>query len=93
LREEYIKLKDKRQKTKLVKHRTNKERKHRQTQWPKEKGQNDKQRSTKITMLFLFLYYTGIKHDFHNQMMFVSLNSNTMGVTCGAGMANPSGAP
>ena len=49
LREEYIKLKDKRQKTKLVKHRTNKERKHRQTQWPKEKGQNDKQRSTKIT--------------------------------------------
>jgi hypothetical protein len=30
---------------------------------------------------------------FPYQMMFVSFNSNTVGVTCGAGSANPSGTP
>jgi len=40
-----------------------------------------------------FFTYTGVKHDFHNQTMFVSFNSNMMGVTCGAGTANHFGAP
>ena len=42
LREEYIKLKDKKTKDKISETQ-NKQRKHRPTQWPKEKGQNDKQ--------------------------------------------------
>jgi hypothetical protein len=32
-------------------------------------------------------------HNFLNQIMLVSLNSSTVGVTCGAGTANSYGAP
>ena len=43
--------------------------------------------------LFLFIYAYWCATRFPCQMMFVSFNSNTTGVTGGAGIANPSGAP
>jgi len=43
-----------------------------------------------LCVLYLFTY-TGVQHDFHIRL--VSFNSNTTGVTCGAGTANRSGAP
>ena len=46
-----------------------------------------------FSLLFVFIYVFWCPTRFPYQMMFMSLNSNTMGVTCGAGTANPSGAP
>jgi hypothetical protein len=43
--------------------------------------------------LFLFIYAYWCATRFPCQMMFVSFISNTTGVTGGAGIANPSGAP
>jgi len=40
-------------------------------------------------MLFVFIYYIYVcPTRFPYQMIFVSFNSNTTGVTCGAGAAN-----
>ena len=44
-------------------------------------------------MLFVFIYTYWCPTRFPYQMIFVSSNSHTTGVTCGAGPANPSGAP
>jgi len=46
-----------------------------------------------LFMLFAFIYIYWRPTRFPFQVMFESSNSNTMGVTCGAGTANPSGAP
>ena len=43
-------------------------------------------------MLIVFIYAYWCPTQFPYQMMFVSFNSTTTGVTCGAGTANPSGA-
>ena len=43
-----------------------------------------------LCVLYLFMH-TGVQHDFHIRL--VSFNSNTTGVTCGAGTANRSRAP
>jgi hypothetical protein len=45
-----------------------------------------------LFMLFVFIYDMLCPTRFAYQMMFVSLSSNTPGITCGAGTANPSGA-
>ena len=44
-------------------------------------------------MLFVFIDVYWCPTRFPYQIMFVSFNSNTTGVTSGAGTANPSGAP
>ena len=45
-------------------------------------------------LCYLYLFtYSGVPTRFPYQMIFVSSNSHTTGVTCGAGPANPSGAP
>ena len=44
-------------------------------------------------MLFVFIYVYWCPTRFLYQMMFVTFNSNTTGVTCGAGTAYPSGTP
>jgi type III secretory pathway component EscS len=46
-----------------------------------------------LFMLYVFIYVHWCPTRFPYQMMFVSFNSNRTGVTCGAGTANPSGAP
>jgi len=46
-----------------------------------------------LLMLFVFIYVYWYPTRFPCQMMFVSFNSNTMGVTGGAGITNPSRAP
>ena len=45
-----------------------------------------------LILLFVFIYVFWCATRFPYQMMFMSLNSNTTGVTCGARTANPSGA-
>ena len=45
----------------------------------------------KNRVIFIYVYW--FPTQFPYKMMFVSFNSNTMGVTCGAGIANLSGAP
>ena len=45
-----------------------------------------------LFMLFAFIYVYWCPTQFPYQMMFVSSNRNTAGVTCGAGTTNPSGA-
>jgi hypothetical protein len=42
-------------------------------------------------MLIVFIYTNWCPTRLQYQMMFVSFTSNTTGVTCGAGTANPSG--
>jgi len=44
-------------------------------------------------MIFVFIYIYWCPTRFPCQMMLVSFNSNTTGVTNGAGTANPTGAP
>ena len=44
-------------------------------------------------MLFLFIYTYWCPTRFPHQMISVSSNSHTTGVTCGPGSANPSGTP
>jgi hypothetical protein len=44
-------------------------------------------------MLFVFIYVNWCPTGFPYQIMFMSSNNNTTGVTIGAGTANPSGAP
>ena len=44
-------------------------------------------------MLFVFIYVYLCPTQLQYHMMFVSFKSNTMGVTCWTGTANPSGAP
>jgi len=44
-------------------------------------------------MLFVFINVYWCPTRFPYQMMFVSFNYNTTGISCGAGTANPSGAP
>ena len=46
-----------------------------------------------VFYLVICIYVYLCPTRFPYQMMFVSLNSNTTGVTCGAGTANLSGAP
>ena len=47
-----------------------------------------------LHLYFLYLFYAyWCLTRFPYQMIFVSLNSNTTGVTSGAGITNPSGAP
>ena len=46
-----------------------------------------------LFMLFVFIYVYWCPTRFLYQMMFVTFNSNTTGVTCGAGTAYPSGTP
>ena len=45
-----------------------------------------------LFMLFVFIYIYRCPARFPYQMMLVTLKSNTTGVACGAGSANPSGA-
>ena len=45
-----------------------------------------------LFMLYVFIYVNWCTTRFPYYIMFVSFNSNTTGVTCGAGFANPSGA-
>jgi len=44
-----------------------------------------------MLFVFIFIYWCPTRSPY--QMMLVSFNSNTTGVTCGAGTAHPSGAP
>jgi hypothetical protein len=44
-------------------------------------------------MLFVFIYTYWFPTRFPYQMMLISVNNNTMAVTCGTGTAIPSGAP
>ena len=46
-----------------------------------------------LCMSFVFIYEYWCPTRFPYQMMFVSYSSNTTGVTCGAGTANPYGVP
>ena len=46
-----------------------------------------------LIFVFVFTYIYWCPKRFPYQMMFFSLNSNTTGVTSGAGNAHPSGAP
>jgi len=44
-------------------------------------------------MLFVFINVYWCPTRFQYQMMFVSFNYNTTGISCGTGTAHPSGAP
>jgi len=46
-----------------------------------------------ILMFFVFIYVSWCQTRFPYNMMFVSYNSNTTGVTCGTGTAYRSGVP